>query len=113
MCEFVGQGWRLRECRGELHWGVQEGTATMCQCEDRPCCGHLAEERADDAYQAERAYYGSDYDGDYLEYDESEECCDSCGGTLEDPEDSEACSCGSESWGREDSALESSLFGDC
>ena len=45
----------------------------MCQCEDRPCCGHLAEERADDAYQAERAYYGSDYDGDYLEYDESDE----------------------------------------
>jgi hypothetical protein len=32
----------------------------MCQCEDRPCCGHLAEERADDAYWAERIYLGDD-----------------------------------------------------
>jgi hypothetical protein len=32
----------------------------MCQCEDRPCCGHAAEERADDAYWAERAYHGDD-----------------------------------------------------
>lgn len=30
----------------------------MCQCEDRPCCGHDAEERADDAYREERAHYG-------------------------------------------------------
>ena len=30
----------------------------MCQCEDRPCCGHDAEERADDKYQEERDYYG-------------------------------------------------------
>jgi len=50
----------------------------MCQCEDRPCCGHLAEERADDAYRAERAYYGEDYfDQDYyLEQDHEEETGD-------------------------------------
>jgi hypothetical protein len=36
----------------------------MCQCEDRPCCGHDAEERADDAYRAEREYYGSFEDED-------------------------------------------------
>ena len=36
----------------------------MCQCEDRPCCGHVAEERADDAYHAERAYYG-DFEDPY------------------------------------------------
>lgn len=86
----------------------------MCQCEDRPCCGHAAEERADDAYWAERAYYGDDYDGDYPEDDGSDEYCYICGGTLEESEHEEACCCSSgDSWGREDSALESSLFGDC
>lgn len=40
----------------------------MCQCEDRPCCGHLAEERAD-FYYAELdpdLYYDHDrfYDDD-------------------------------------------------
>jgi hypothetical protein len=69
----------------------------MCQCEDRPCCGHLAEERADDAYWAERAYSGEDY---YSEDDYEEE----------DDEYSEDDDC---LYGREDSALESSLFGDC
>ncbi len=41
----------------------------MCRCEDRPCCGHLAEERADDAYWAERAYYEEDdlFDEDFEE----------------------------------------------
>jgi hypothetical protein len=39
----------------------------MCKCEDRPCCGHAAEERADDQYAAERAYYGDYYDDDYYE----------------------------------------------
>lgn len=39
----------------------------MCRCEDRPCCGHLAEERADDAYWAERNYYNDDF------YSEEEE----------------------------------------
>lgn len=34
----------------------------MCQCEDRPCCGHDAEERADDQYQAEKDYYGNQED---------------------------------------------------
>ena len=34
-----------------------KGQTKMCQCEDRPCCGHDAEERADDAYREERAYY--------------------------------------------------------
>jgi hypothetical protein len=68
----------------------------MCQCEDRPCCGHLAEERADDAYWAERAYSGEDYysEDDYEEEDEYSED-DDC------------------RYGSEDSALESSLFGDC
>jgi hypothetical protein len=28
----------------------------MCQCEDRPCCGHAAEERADARYAEERAW---------------------------------------------------------
>lgn len=38
----------------------------MCQCEDRPCCGHDAEDRADDQYQAEKDYYGNDdQDGPY------------------------------------------------
>lgn len=37
----------------------------MCQCEDRLCCGHAAEERADDAYWAERAYYGDSFEDDY------------------------------------------------
>ena len=68
----------------------------MCQCEDRPCCGHLAEERADDAYWAERAYLGED---DYSEDDYEE-----------DDEYSEDDDC---RYGNEDSALESSLFGDC
>lgn len=87
----------------------------MCQCEDRPCCGHPAEELADARYWAEREYYGDDYDRDYDEYDGSDERCDGCGGTFDDPEDDEACLCrGTDgSWGREDSALESSLFGDC
>lgn len=86
----------------------------MCQCEDRPCCGHPAEERADDAYWAERAYYGDDYDRDYYEEEEESEYCERCGGTFDDPESDEACCCGGgESWGREDSALESSIFGDC
>jgi hypothetical protein len=39
----------------------------MCRCEDRPCCGHQAEERADDAYWAERLYYNDDF---YFEEDE-------------------------------------------
>jgi hypothetical protein len=45
----------------------------MCRCEDRPCCGHLAEERADDAYWAERAYYGED---DFFDEDFEEETGD-------------------------------------
>lgn len=40
----------------------------MCQCEDRPCCGHAAEERADHAYWEERNYYG-----DYFDSEEDEE----------------------------------------
>jgi hypothetical protein len=45
----------------------------MCQCEDRPCCGHAAEERADDAYWAERAFddlFDEDFEeetGDFYE----------------------------------------------
>ena len=70
----------------------------MCQCEDRPCCGHLAEERADDAYWAERAYTGEGY---YSEDEYEEE-----GDEYEEEE-------GDNEYGREDSALESSLFGDC
>jgi len=42
----------------------------MCQCEDRPCCGHAAEERADDQYWAERAYYGAD---DFDDFDPDDE----------------------------------------
>jgi len=35
----------------------------MCNCEDRPCCGHLAEERADNAYWEEKLYsHNYDYD---------------------------------------------------
>lgn len=35
----------------------------MCNCEDRPCCGHAAEERADDRYWAEKLYSPNyDYD---------------------------------------------------
>ena len=33
----------------------------MCQCEDRPCCGHLAEERADDAYFPSTSEYAAFY----------------------------------------------------
>lgn len=40
----------------------------MCNCEDRPCCGHPAEERADDAYWAEKAY-GQNPDYDDNEYE--------------------------------------------
>ena len=48
----------------------------MCQCEDRPCCGHLAEERADHAYWEERNYYGDYFDqeeepGDFYEHQTS------------------------------------------
>jgi hypothetical protein len=67
----------------------------MCQCEDRPCCGHDAEERANDAYWAERAYYGEPEDDQWEE-------------ESDDESDDE-----SASWMAEDSALESSLFGDC
>ena len=35
----------------------------MCRCEDRPCCGCDAEERADDQYRAERAYYDEGEEG--------------------------------------------------
>ena len=79
----------------------------MCQCEDRPCCGHLAEERADDAYWAERAYTGEGYysEDDYEQ--EEDEYCHDCN------ESSDDCLCGGGEYGREDSALESSLFGDC
>lgn len=72
----------------------------MCQCEDRPCCGHAAEERADDAYWAEKAYYG-EYDDFYYESDEDED------------EESEESYESERTWVTEDSALESSLFGDC
>ena len=65
----------------------------MCQCEDRPCCGHLAEERASDAYWAERAYHEDDEF--YPESDEDED------------DESERV------WATEDAALEASLFGDC
>ena len=71
----------------------------MCQCEDRPCCGHLAEERADDAYWAERAYTGEGYYSED-EYEEEED-------EYENEEGD------NEYYGREDSALESSHFGDC
>ena len=80
----------------------------MCQCEDRPCCGHLAEERADDRYNAEREYYGEGRYSDADCADEEDEYCDDCNETAED------CYCGGgEYYGREDSALESSLCGDC
>jgi hypothetical protein len=76
----------------------------MCQCEDRPCCGHAAEERANDAYWAERAYYGDQYDDYYFgsRYDESDE------DEWDDESDDNPAS-----WMAEDAALESSLFGDC
>lgn len=45
----------------------------MCQCEDRPCCGHAAEERADDQYWAERAYYGDDEFDAFDDYDNDDE----------------------------------------
>ena len=44
----------------------------MCQCEDRPCCGHDAEERADDAYREERACYGR-FDDDDMDFPDDEE----------------------------------------
>jgi hypothetical protein len=45
----------------------------MCQCEDLPCCGHAAEERADDQYWAERAYYGDDEFDAFDDYDNDDE----------------------------------------
>jgi len=50
----------------------------MCQCEDRPCCGHDAEERADDEYRRERAFWGDDdqdsfYDDEDEDYDEDDD----------------------------------------
>ncbi len=70
----------------------------MCKCEDRPACGHLAEERADDAYWAERAYYGEeDEDRAYYEM-------------LNAPDEDEN---ETEEMGNEDAGLEESLFGDC
>ena len=80
----------------------------MCQCEDRPCCGHPAEELADARYAEERereaGWMSPEDEGWYMEEDEY---CDSCNESFDD------CLCGGDSWGHEDSALESSLFGDC
>lgn len=63
-------------------------------CEDAPCCGCCGQDsgdRYDDAYASDDEYlYGWDEDGD--EGDEDED---------------------SDYWQAEDSALESSLFGDC
>jgi hypothetical protein len=42
----------------------------MCSCEDRPCCGHPAEERADDAYWAEKLYSQNPDYADYEDYEE-------------------------------------------
>jgi hypothetical protein len=69
----------------------------MCQCEDRPCCGHAAEERADDQYWEERRYYGEsdDFDADWED------------GSDQSDDESDG------SWMAEDVAMESSLFGDC
>ena len=79
----------------------------MCQCEDRPCCGHLAEERADDAYWAERAYTGEGYYSEDEHEVEEEEWCDDCYCPADE------CYCGgSESWQREDDGHEAA-FGDC
>jgi hypothetical protein len=70
-----------------------EGTT----CEDAPCCGCCspALDAADDRYWAER---DPSEDESFYEEDEDED----------EDEDEE-----SEYWGAEDSALESSLFGDC
>lgn len=35
-----------------------------CKCEDRPCCGHDAEERADMQYAEERSFW-REQDDDY------------------------------------------------
>lgn len=89
----------------------------MCQCEDRPCCGHPAEELADARYAEERlrenGWMSPEDEGWYSEDEEESPWCDRCGGNYEDPESDDACCCGGDSWGREDSALESSIFGDC
>jgi hypothetical protein len=74
-------------------------------CEDAPCCGCCspALDAADDRYWAER-----DPSEDESFYDEDEDYCEDCEASLDE------CSCeSSEYWGAEDSALESSLFGDC
>ena len=90
----------------------------MCNCEDRPCCGHPAEELADARYAAEREYergWIAPEDEWQWEEEEEEDCdfCERCGGSYDDPESDEACCCGGDDYGREDSALESSIFGDC
>ena len=82
----------------------------MCQCEDRPCCGHPAEELADARYAAEREYergWMSPEDEGWYEEEDEDWACVSC------LEMSDNCVCANDSWGREDSALESSIFGDC
>jgi hypothetical protein len=45
----------------------------MCQCEDRPCCGHDAEERADALYWEERAYFADDEYDAFDDYDDDED----------------------------------------
>lgn len=67
----------------------------MCQCEDRPCCGHLAEERADAQYWEERSFFADDFYDDNDWEDEDEDWDYEYAGPAEDI------------------ALESSLFGDC
>lgn len=71
------------------------------RCEDAPCCGCCSPslDRADDLYWEERSRYEDD-DPDAGWEDEDED--------WEDEEDEE-----SDYWQAEDSALESSLFGDC
>lgn len=71
----------------------------MCRCEDRPACGHPAEERADDAYRAERAWWGDDEDAAERDYQEM----------LNADDTDEA----SEESNNEDAGLEESLLGDC
>lgn len=80
-------------CDRVLIVNLLKGKSNMCQCEDRPCCGHDAEDRADDAYRAERAYYGDFDTADSMWEADSDESYD-------------------ESYD-EDAGFEEALFGDC
>jgi len=71
-------------------------------CEDAPCCGCCGPslDRADDLYWEERSRYeDDDPDAGWEDDDDPED---------DDPDDENG-----DYWQAEDSALESSLFGDC